>query len=199
MDMAEAFTKALGKPDPATSAGLQFEGFSQRIWEQNAEKLGAGFFRDRFLYLFGEGMAALKPCLDAWSFLIPPNAERMIVGRNAYGAIAFVDNANQVASKLYVVDPLTVDLISDDGLDLWRFIGRYLPENLIENFLADGVYRRWLAENQLALELDMALAITTPLTLGGKMELDNFSVENIVAYYQSTAPIYAKGIGQRQG
>ena len=53
MDMAEAFTKALGKPDPAVPPALRFESFNRYIWEENAQKLGAGFFRNRFLYLFG--------------------------------------------------------------------------------------------------------------------------------------------------
>ena len=192
MDMAEAFTKALGKPDPAVPPALRFESFNRYIWEENAQKLGAGFFRNRFLYLFGGGLETLQPCLDAWSFLIPHNRDRTIIGRNAYGSIVFVDNLDSAKAQLYVVDPLTVSLITDYGLDLWRFIGRYLPQNLIENFLSDGVYRKWLAESQLGLELNLALAIKTPLSLGGKMELDNFSVEDIVSYYQSTAPIYAQ-------
>ena len=124
--------------------------------------------------------------------MIPHNRDRTIIGRNAYGSIVFVDNLDSAKAQLYVVDPLTVSLITDYGLDLWRFIGRYLPQNLIENFLADGVYRKWLAESQLGLELNLALAIKTPLSLGGKMALDNFSVEDIVSYYQSTAPIYAQ-------
>lgn len=195
MDMDVAFKQAFGAPNPAVPAGLQFQySFEGTVWKLNAPKLGAGWFRDRFLYLFGEGLETLAPCLEAWSFIVPPNSNRLIVGRNAYGAIAYLDDANAANSKLSVVDPLSVSVISDYGLDLWRFIGRYLPENLMGNFLDDSVYREWVAESKLGLSLDLALAIKVPLTLGGEMTVDNFSVEGIVDYYQSTAPIYAKGI-----
>jgi len=194
--MSEAFTQAMGRPDPAVPNGLSFTGFLERVWELNADKVGTGFFRDRFLYLFGEGLEVLRPCLDAWSFLIPPMPNRMIVGRNAYGAIAYVDNPNDTNTRLYIVDPLTVELVTDHGLDLWRFIARDLPQDLLGHFLDDSVYRQFVAKNQLGLELDLALAIKEPLTLGGAMELDNFAVEDIVGYYQSTAPIYAKGMDE---
>ena len=194
-DMAEAFSAAFGRPDPAVPPGLEFtSGFHERVWRLSADKIGAGWFRNRFLYLFGGGLEPLNACLEAWSFLVGPAADRMIVGRNGYGAIAFVDGANGKSPRLYVVDPVTVDVLSEPGLDLWRFIGRYLPENLIPQFLDDELHRRFVNEHHLFLELDLALAIKVPLPLGGKLELDNFSVENIVDYYQSTAKIYEKGI-----
>src|SRR3954454_18474880 len=102
-DMAEAFSAAFGKPDPATPPGLHFEsdGFHEIMWRRNVDKIGAGWFRDRFLYLFGEGLEPLHACLDAWSFLVPPaTSERMIVGRNAYGAIAFLDDPNGKSPSL---------------------------------------------------------------------------------------------------
>jgi hypothetical protein len=197
MEIGEALRQALGDPDPAVPPGLHFQdGFQGRVWRLCAEKVGAGWFRDRFLYLFGEGLEALAPCLEAWPFLVPPNADRMIVGRNAYGAIAYVDDANSPQGKLSVLDPLSVSVVTSHGLDLWSFIGRYLPENLIESFLDDSVYREWAEKSRLGLELDLALAIKIPLTLGGKMEVDNFSVEGIAEYYQTTAPIYANGIAE---
>jgi hypothetical protein len=197
MDMVEAFKQAFGEPDPAVPPGLQFgDSFEGHIWRRHAPKLGAGWFRDRFLYLFGEGLEALAPCLEAWSFLAPPNGDRIIVGRNAYGAIAYVDDANSSRGKLSVLDPLSVSVVTTRGLDLWSFIGRFLPQDLIANFLDDSVWRQQIAKVPLGLELNLALVPKIPLSLGGKMELDNFAVEGIVPYYQSTAPIYEKGIAE---
>jgi hypothetical protein len=199
MDMAEDFTKAMGRPDPSAPSGLHFTGvYDERMWANVGEKIGAGFFRDRFLYLFGEGLEPLNECLKAWSFLVPANNDRLIVGRNAYGAIAYVDNTNGAKPRLYIVDPLNVALVSEPDLDLWRFIARFLPLNLLPAFTDDLLYREWLNTTQLGLSLDLALAIKLPLTLGGELELDNFSVEGIVEYYQTTAPIYAKGLAEMQ-
>jgi hypothetical protein len=86
--VGEAFVKAFGKPDPATPNGVTFSmpGL-QGSWESLHKEIGSGWYRDGFLYLFGEGLDALKPCLEAWSFLVPPCDDRVIIGRNAYGAI----------------------------------------------------------------------------------------------------------------
>ncbi len=97
------------------------------MWASQKEKIGAGFFRDRFLSLFGEGLEHLSACLDAWSFLVPTNDDRLVVGRNAYGAIAYVDDTNGATPRLRIVDPLRVEVIGASDLDLWRFIARFLP------------------------------------------------------------------------
>ena len=196
----EDFTKAMGRPDPPAPSGLHFTGadIDDRWANVGDEKIGAGFFANRFLYLFGEGLEPLNACLEAWSFLVPRNDDRLLVGRNAYGAIAYLDNANGAKPRLYIVDPLRVALVSEPDLDLWRFIARFLPLNLLPAFTDDQLYREWLNTSQLGLSLDLALAIKVPLSLGGEMELDNFSVEGIVDYYQTTAPVYAKGLAEIQ-
>lgn len=193
-DMAEAFKRAFGDPDPAVVPALPFPdtSFAARIWRTNAAQLGAGWFADRFLYLFGDGLQQLTACLDAWPFLVNPDDDRIIVGRNAYGAIAFLDGATGNRPQLSVLDPLHVDLLTDDGLDLWRFIGQYLPERRIPVFVDDRVYREFRAGGG-QLGSDEILAIDVPVTLGGKLEIDNFHVENIIEYYRATGPTYAKG------
>jgi hypothetical protein len=189
--MAEAFTAAFGSPDPQTEPALTFESpFDRAMWSRNAPRVGAGYFRDRFLYLFGPGLEDFRPCLEAWSFLVPKNPDRMIVGRNAYGAIAYLDHPNGDHPRVTIVDPITVSLITDTGMDLWRFIGRYLPEGILTSFLDDRIYREWLSDHHLFLDPALALTIKTPTSLGGKMTLENFSVEDLITYYQTTGEIY---------
>jgi hypothetical protein len=193
-DIADEFCAAFGKPDPPATAGVHFQWeFYQVVWDVSAPRTGAGWYRDRFLYLFGEGLEPLRECLDTWSFIVPANGDRMIIGRNAYGAIAYIDDANTSKARVKILDPLNVAILEDNGLDFTSFIGLYLPKNLLPAFLDDSVYREFLDKNELYLDLHDALAIKQPLTLGGKMEIDNFDVEDILAYYKSTASIYAKG------
>jgi len=40
------------------------------------------------------------------------------------------------------------------------------------------------------------LGIGVPLTLDGKMELDNFARQDIVAYYRDAAPAYKKAFAK---
>ncbi len=128
---------------------------------------------------------------------MPKRAERLIVGRNAHGAIAFVDDFATAAPPLYVVDPLNVDLLGEGDLNLFTFIDQYLPENRLPAFTDDELYRQSRA-NGVELGDDEILAIDVPLTLGGKAELDNFHVENIIEHYKATGPIYAKGFKKKK-
>ena len=90
-----------------------------------------------------------------------------------------------------------VDLLSDVDLNLFTFIDQYLPENRIPTFTDDTLYRQ-SRDKGVDLGDDEILAIDVPLTLGGKAQLDNFHVENILAHYQATGPIYANGFAKRK-
>jgi hypothetical protein len=63
-------------------------------------------------------------------------------------------------------------------------------------FTDDKLYRQSRAKG-VELGDDEILAIDVPLTLGGKAELDNFHVENIVDHYKATGPFYAKGFKKK--
>jgi hypothetical protein len=190
--MMDVFLAGIGKPDLAVPPGLQFTSeVDQMLWDRAHAQIGAGWYRNRFLFLFGEGLEALRPCVEAWSFLLPRRADPVIVGRNAYGAIAIIEDAFDVDQKVGVLDPLHIRYYTDgDALRFGSLIGSYLPRNELPGFLDTSVYEKWLAQTHLYLELDVCLAIKKPLSLDGAMEVDNFQVEGIVEYYQTTAPIY---------
>src|ERR1051325_5024768 len=127
----ESFTKVFGKPDPAVHNGIDY-----RIWNKVLyAEIGAGWFNDGFLYLFGEGMRFMEQCLDAWSFLVHPCDDRMIVGRNAYGALLVLDNKNTPEhERMWILDPFSVTFATDDTLDFVSTIARALPGGELATF-----------------------------------------------------------------
>ena len=76
--LGDAFVSGMGKPDIAMPNGLNFKNlYTKQLWEQVHNEIGSGWFLNRFVYLFGEGLHKLQPCLDAWSFLVKPDRERI--------------------------------------------------------------------------------------------------------------------------
>jgi hypothetical protein len=59
--------ESLWQAEASAPNGLKFEPSSTRsIWTQLSEEgIGSGYYRDRFLYLFGEGLENFSECLEA--------------------------------------------------------------------------------------------------------------------------------------
>lgn len=192
----ENFIAVMGPPAPAVPPGLRFKDAGQEfIWENMHAIIGSGWYQSRFFYLFGEGLEELRPCLEAWSFLVPPGPERMILGRNAYGALLVYDNPDRpgAAARVRILNPVDVSWYRNPLIDFGGLVGHWFPNrSLPPAFLDKRIYEEWLQRSGRYLEPDEVLAIKVPLSLGGRMELDNFQVENIVKYYRTTGPIYAK-------
>jgi hypothetical protein len=190
----DAFAERFGPPDPPTPPGLRFRTESwQELWDSIHSVTGAGWFCDGFLYLFGEGLERFQACVDAWSFLVPPAENRMILGRNAYGALLVLENADDdEAQSVHVLDPFTVTYGKVPHAHVFSLVGRVLPRQEIPMFLDDAAYLVWLDEHNLErIELNDVLGIKMPQALGGKLASDNLQIEDIVDYYQSTGPTYA--------
>jgi hypothetical protein len=200
--VGEKFVAAFGAPDPATANGLHFSRRIYRdLWEELHGEIGSGWFGDGFLYLFGADLDALRPCLEAWPFLVPPNEDRMILGRNAYGAILVLDNANDVAQRVFILDPFTLTYDSDPNMRLENTIGNWLPNGgwhgrgELPTFLDDRAYQQWRklhGIDDVRLDFDDVLGIKIPRALNGTMAPDNVQLDDIVSYYRTTAPIYAE-------
>jgi hypothetical protein len=189
--------KAFGKPKPSAPNGLQFKPSATRgLWEDVWKKIGSGYLKDRFLFLFGEGVDDLSDCLKTWSFAVPPSKKRVILGRNAYGAILYIDNAENAFGHVYVVDPTVPHVFSSPDLNFLSLLGSWLPEGNLDYFLDDGVYKEWRKKTKQNLGPNEVLAMKVPRGLGGQMKLDNFNVEDIHSFYKTTAPIYAKALGK---
>jgi hypothetical protein len=204
--VGEKFLAAFGAPDPATASGLNFSRrLDRELWADLHGEIGSGWFRDGFLYLFGADLDALRPCLEAWSFLVPPIEDRMILGRNAYGAILVLDNANDVPQRVFILDPFTVTYDSDPNMRLGNMIGNWLPNGgwygrgELPTFLDDRAYQQWRKLNgvgEVRLDFDQVLGIKVPRALGGALAPDNLQLEDIVTYYRTTAPIYAEAFAR---
>jgi len=200
-ELGEVFISTFGKPDPAVPCGISFKGHNLAFfWDELQQEIGSGWFLDRFVYLFGEGLDDFQVCLDAWRFLLPDNKERMVVGKNAYGAMLVAEEPSKhaLSSPIGILDPLTVSYQTDPNLIFSNLIGFYLPEKKLSQFLNTSLYDAWRKTLNDELELHEILAIKVPLTLGGKMEASNFQPENIVDYYQTTADIYKNNIPIRR-
>jgi hypothetical protein len=190
--MSDGFFAALGQPDEETAPHFPVtDEVAQLQWESVIAELKGGRFLDRFLWMLTPGLERLDACLRAWPFLVRPSQDRVIIGRNAYGAIAFVDGINAGRSSVSIVDPLT--LRCGPVNDLVGYFARSLRDGP-GRFLDHGVYDAWLRKSKLYLEDNLALAIKMPLPLDGKMEVDNFQVEDIFDYYRTTAPAYEKAV-----
>jgi hypothetical protein len=109
-----------------------------------------------------------------------------------------MDGAESAGAEVKILDPLSVSVWHEPDCELVRFIGGALPQNRTGSFLDDSIYREHLATNRLYLELDLVLGIKMPIGLGGQMKLDNFQVENIYNYFESTAPIYKKALAAKK-
>lgn len=198
--VGQNFIAAFGTPNPAAPNGIFLRRAFQSGWLATHAEIGSGWFLDGFLYLFGEGVSDLQPCLDAWAFLVPPCSDRRILGRNAYGAILVLDNGDSPDEQLVrVLDPFTVTY---DGAPNWQFmnlIGRALPKGEMPTFLDHRAYDDWRKANDVdRLDLDDVLGIKVPKALGGELVADNLQLDGIVDYYQTTGPIYEKAFASIQ-
>src|SRR5258708_27296458 len=121
--MRSPFTDRMGKPSPSVATDIRFRTRSrQRIWENTVRDTGSGWFMNRFLLLFGGDLQPLIACCDAWSFLVPPGKERIILGRNAYGTLLVLEEP-ETEQQVYLLDPIRVAYWTDPNLVLLLLIG----------------------------------------------------------------------------
>lgn len=191
--VGDKFIRSFGKPSPAAKQGVVFgdEG-EQRTWTIVQRDTGAGFFLDGFVYLFGEGLDALLPCLDAWSFLLPKLPAPMVVGYNAFGTLLVVKDRRKRLVRLGVLDPARVVWWAPADLDFTGLLGNWLPERSIPHFLEHDAYDAWRAAGGRRLRVGEMLSMKTPAALGGAFEPGNFEIAEIAGYYQASGPVYAK-------
>jgi len=97
-----------------------------------------------------------------------------------------------------LLDPMTVTGWHNPQCVYTTLLAHWLPERRIPRFLDTRIYLQWLKSSGRMLAGDEILGIRVPLSLGGRMELDNFAPLNIIDYYQATGPAYAKAFEQSQ-
>jgi hypothetical protein len=194
----QKFSKVFGAPNPpAKSEPLCKNEVTADTLRKFRAQVGGGWFANRFLYLFGEELETLKPCLDAWSFVARGGAAgHTIIGRNAYGALLVMKDDNP-AQHVFVLDPFRISYWANYGLTLTEAVGNSLcAPGLLTEFLDDRAYQAWTKENNVVLEMEDALGFKVPQNLGGLIANDNLQLDGIVKYYQETGLIYADALNK---
>lgn len=190
-DVTNAFIEGLGRPRPRRPSGLTFhDPLKQELWKQVYADIGAGWFLDRFVYLFGPGLERLQPCLDAWSPVVAPgHPDRMILGRNAYGAVLVMEHAGPVDETTFLLDPAVGSYWTDPRIGLMNLFGAWLPRGLIPGFLDRAPYAAWVKQHG-PLGDDEVLAPITPLWEGGLMTPENLERRDMLEYCQAAAAAF---------
>ena len=181
-ELSDAFIATIGRPDAKTAPGIQFaDPVDIAVWSQIYADIGSGWYMNRFLYLLGEGLDTLQQCIEAWSFLVPPDRQWTIIGKNAYGSLLLAqDLATQgFVCSIHVLDTLNVRLWTNPNLVFTNLLGYWLPERKLGDFLDTRLYDAWHQATGDYLELHEILAIKEPKSLGGKMVASNFQIEDI--------------------
>jgi hypothetical protein len=196
-EAGKAFKSGLGKPDPELPDGLRFGPRGPgALWKGLRREIRSGWFQDRFLQLFGEGLTELMPCLTAWSFIVPPSRDRVILGHNAHGALLVLEDASTGKGRVHILDPFRVVYWSHPQLALMSLIALWLPQDQLPHFRDDSVYRAWRGKHGTFLDDGEILAPRVPEGLGGEMTPANFQEEPIIDYYRSSGPIYARAFSK---
>ena len=159
-------------------------------------ELHAGFFLNRFLYLFGKKLPKLQPCLKAWSFLLPKDKELYVIGKNAYGALLVLEDPNEDTpqTKVGLLDPTAVEYFTEKDLAFGNLLGWWFPNKKLPGFFNSKLYDAWAAKSKEPMAVDEILGMNVPVPLGGEWKPDNFTYQNIVEYYKGTASAIKKAV-----
>lgn len=191
----EAFKDTFGSPETPGEEAMKFnDAWSQQLWSFAHDQTGVGDFLGGFVHLFTERVEALHPVLEAWEFLLPDDVPRRVIGRNAYGALLLLERPVEdgTKAKIGLLDPIGVQYFTDPNLNFVSLISRWLPQGLLPHFNENEPYRVWQEKTGLHLAMQEVLGIKIPLVLEGSWSVDNFQVEDISEYYQTTGDIYRK-------
>jgi len=177
--IGQSFIDKLGKPDPADELGSAFKAVpSAGIFRD----VGSGFFLGQFLYLFGKGLEGLSGCLDGWQ--LPSEKERLILGRNAYGALLVGDGLFEGPGLIHTLDPVTGEHWSEKGATLESLFDSYLPKQMLPGFHDEDRYGHWMWHGRQEYNLDEFVIIEVPLQmLGTKMPFD-YKKGNMLDYHR---------------
>lgn len=185
--------KVLGPPSPAVPTRLTFgDSFTQARWRAFHREVGSGWYWDGFLCLFGEGVERLDRCLTAWGAVVGKPRPRVVLGRNAHGAILVMDDAEKIDHpRLRILDPFETTWGGSSPEALQELFGQTIPYNGFPAFFSNRLYRIWREREGRALGPDEILAPRVPEDAGGRWEIDNLVVEDVFQFYERTAGEWA--------
>ncbi|PJJ52978.1 hypothetical protein [Hymenobacter chitinivorans] len=169
------FTHHFGRPEPAVPPGDFFaDKFDKSLWRMMYDEVGAGWYQDRFLYLFGAELPQLNPLLELWTGLLEPGVERVVIGRNAYGALLVAERTTEEGTDapIGLLDPAAGTYTKHEGLDFATLITDWLPEHRLPAFVDAAAYAAF-RQSGGQLQPQQVLAGSAP--------------EDLLAYHQRMA------------
>lgn len=137
------FTHHFGRPEPAVPPGDFFaDKFDKSLWRMMYDEVGAGWYRQGFLYLFGAELPQLNPTLAAWAHILEANVERTVIGRNAYGMLLVAESTTEEGTDapIGLLDPAAGTYAKFEGLDFASLLSDWLPEDRLPGFLHQTTY-----------------------------------------------------------
>ncbi|GAA4016668.1 hypothetical protein GCM10022408_32710 [Hymenobacter fastidiosus] len=184
-----AFTHHFGRPDPAVPPGDFFaDKFDKSLWRMMYDEVGAGWYRNGFLFLFGAELPRLNPVLAEWASLLEPGVERIVIGRNAYGMLLVAEQTTDEGTDapIGLLDPAAGTYTKQDELDFSSLLGDWLPDNRLPEFLHQDAYDAF-RQSGGQLQPNEVLALQD-LNLG--FVPGNWLTEDLLAYHQRAAARY---------
>ncbi|RYU78275.1 hypothetical protein [Hymenobacter persicinus] len=137
------FTHHFGRPEPAVPPGDFFaDKFDKSLWRMMYDEVGAGWYRNGFLYLFGAELPGLTPILDLWAHRLTPGVERTVIGRNAYGMLLVAEQTTDEGTDapIGLLDPAAGTYATFEGLDFASLLSDWLPQDQLPGFLDQAHY-----------------------------------------------------------
>lgn len=163
---AERFVQAYGGPSTPAPTHLSIkEAADQQDWEAVYATIGGGWFRNGFLYLFGERLQELDALLEPMAHLWPQGQpELSIFGKNAYGDLLIVEAFSERGFEAPVVlfEAEKKLLHRNPAWNFLTVIGEQLPSMEFAFFLQQDHWYTWLENEQLKPKIDECI-ITKPI------------------------------------
>ncbi|MGZ3420794.1 MAG: leucine-rich repeat domain-containing protein [Polyangiales bacterium] len=188
-----AARSSLGKPDPKARPLADVPGSpgGQLLVRSIAKDVGAGWFDRGFVYLFGEEVARLSACLDAWKWLLPEHGRRAVLGHNAYGALLVLETSEGLP-VVRILDPVLLTYYAPIRDLLPSFVESRLAKRDLTFFCQRGLHDAWRARTKKRLLDGQMLPVRMPKAEGGLRDANALEPVDIVAHYRATSKAFAR-------
>lgn len=201
-EVGKVFKETLGKPNPKTETALIFKNLAYSyIWKELSKELGAGWFLNKYIYLFGPAIKKLNRAIEAWDFLMPDDTkDRMVIGFTAFGSILIVENGNSKKVdkpiRVGLLDPFLIRYFRNPNLDFIGLMGYWFPHRELSNVFdgkVENFYQQFFSKNNDRKSDFQIFGILKAPVFGGELSVSNFQLMDIVKYFEYvTAPPYKK-------
>ncbi len=176
---AERFTKAFGQPATPAPTHIELEDpNAQKEWAFLYGISGAGWYKNGFVFLFGDRLLDLHPTLDQLADLWPDNSTpRTLIGKNAYGDLLVAENLREAGfdAPVMLVHAAERQLYFEPDWTFLKAIGELLPSMDFAFFLKQDRWFAWLETEQPKPTLEECITPTTDASGKAVLHLEPLS------------------------